>query len=82
MKCSINDCDICSPERDFRALARRVRGEAGSLPHNQVQRAFLLTLSRHATPAEEQEALEALRGQDLEVLCRALLNSNEFLFIP
>jgi hypothetical protein len=21
MKCSINDCDICSPERDFRALA-------------------------------------------------------------
>ena len=64
------------------ALARRVRREAGSLPQNQVQRAFLLTLSRHATPAEEQEALEALRGQDLEVLCRALLNSNEFLFIP
>jgi hypothetical protein len=64
------------------ALARRVRHEAGSLPQDQVQRAFLLTLSRHATTAEVQEALEALRGQDLEVLCRALLNSNEFLFIP
>jgi hypothetical protein len=64
------------------ALARRVRHEAGARPQNQVQRAFLLTLSRPATPAEEQEALEALRGQDLEVLCRALFNSNEFLFIP
>ncbi len=64
------------------ALARRVRQEAGARPQNQVQRAFLLALSRPATPAEEHEALEALRGQDLEVLCRALLNSNEFLFIP
>jgi len=64
------------------ALARRVRHEAGARPQNQVQRAFLLALSRPATPAEEQEALEALRGQDLEVLCRALFNSNEFLFIP
>jgi hypothetical protein len=64
------------------ALARRVRHEAGSRPQDQVQRAFLLTLSRPATPAEEQEALAALQGQDLEVLCRALFNSNEFLFIP
>ena len=64
------------------AFARRVRQEAGARPQNQVQRAFLLALSRPATPAEEHEALEALRGQDLEVLCRALLNSNEFLFIP
>jgi hypothetical protein len=64
------------------AFARRVRYEAGPRPQNQVQRAFLLALSRPATPAEEHEALEALRGQDLEVLCRALLNSNEFLFIP
>jgi hypothetical protein len=64
------------------ALARRVRHEAGARPQNQVQRAFLLALSRPATRAEEQEALEALRGQDLEVLCRALFNSNEFLFIP
>ena len=64
------------------ALARRVRREAGSLPQDQVQRAFLLALSRSATPAEEQEALAALQGQGLEVLCRALFNSNEFLFIP
>jgi hypothetical protein len=64
------------------ALARRVRREAGSRPQDQVQRAFLLALSRPATPAEEQEALAALQGQGLEVLCRALFNSNEFLFIP
>jgi hypothetical protein len=64
------------------ALARRVRHEAGSRPQDQVQRAFLLALSRPATPAEEQEALAALQGQGLEVLCRALFNSNEFLFIP
>jgi hypothetical protein len=59
-----------------------VRHEAGSRPQDQVQRAFLLALSRPATPAEEQEALAALQGQDLEVLCRALFNSNEFLFVP
>ena len=31
---------------------------------------------------EELEAVEAVRGHGLEALCRALLNSNEFLFIP
>lgn len=64
------------------AFARRVQREVGSDPRRQIQRAFWLALCRPASQAEEQEALEAMRGHDLEALCRALLNSNEFLFIP
>ncbi len=64
------------------AFARRVRHEAGAEPRDQIQRAFRLALARRATGPEEQEALEAVHAQGLEVLCRALFNSNEFLFIP
>jgi hypothetical protein len=64
------------------AFARRVSLEVGNDRHEQVRRAFLLALSRPATRDEELEAVEAVRGHGLEALCRALLNSNEFLFIP
>jgi hypothetical protein len=72
------------------AFARRVQRETRepsgpgrqATAVDQVQRAFLLALSRPASPAEEREALETVRAHGLEALCRALFNSNEFLFIP
>ena len=64
------------------AFARRVRHEAGAEPRQQIQRAFWLALCRPASRTEELEAWEAVRGHGLEALCRALLNSNEFLYIP
>jgi hypothetical protein len=41
-----------------------------------------LALCRPASRTEELEAWEAVRDHGLEALCRALLNSNEFLYIP
>ena len=64
------------------AFARRVRHEAGAEPRQQIQRAFWLALCRTASRTEELEAWEAVRDHGLEALCRALLNSNEFLYIP
>jgi len=79
-----------------RALARRVRLEAGADPRAQVRRAFLRALGRPPSPEEQAEALQAMAargvsgaagaddrpGHGLEALARALFNSNEFLFVP
>ena len=62
-------------------LAERVRREAGEDVGAQVRRAFALTLTR-APGAEEGRAAEDLvRQHGLAALGRALLNSNEFIFI-
>jgi hypothetical protein len=37
---------------------------------------------RAPTGDEVNEAIGLLQTEDLSALCRALLNSNEFLFIP
>jgi len=79
-----------------RALALRVRLEAGADPRAQVRRAFLRALGRPPSPEEQAEALQAMAargvsgaagaddrpGHGLEALARALFNSNEFLFVP
>ena len=52
----------------------RVRGN--------VTRAYLLALGREPTPDELADAATVVREFGLATLCRALFNSNEFLFIP
>ena len=64
------------------ALSRRVLEEVGDEIDKQIQRAFQLTLSRNATPDELHDIEPFLREHGLAVLCRALFNSNEFLFVP
>jgi len=64
------------------AFAARVVRETGDDPARQIDRAFLLAYSRHASPDEIAETLPIVRDPGLAVLCRAILNSNEFLFIP
>lgn len=64
------------------AFAARVILESGDDPARRIDRTFLLAYSRHATPAEIAEMLPFVREHGLPVLCRAILNSNEFLFIP
>jgi hypothetical protein len=62
------------------ALAARLR--EGSDVAGQIRRAYLLVLGRPAS-ADEVEAAKVIVAQHgLEPLCRALFNSNEFLFIP
>ncbi|MBK7999252.1 MAG: DUF1553 domain-containing protein [Verrucomicrobia bacterium] len=64
------------------AFAARVKQEAGDDVTRQIHRAYQLALSRKATAAELAEARPVVAEHGLAVLCRALFNSNEFLFVP
>lgn len=64
------------------AFAERVRAEAGPEPARQVTRAYQLALNRPPSDEELREAEPAVREHGPVVLCRALFNSNEFLFLP
>jgi len=64
------------------ALAARVNKEAGPDPAVQIRRAYQLALTREPAADELNDALPAVQRHGLTVLCRALLNTNEFLFLP
>ncbi len=64
------------------AFAARVRKEAGDDLRAQVTRAYQLALSRSPDADELQDTVPTIRDHGLATLCRALFNSNEFLFVP
>ncbi len=64
------------------ALAARVNADVGGNPKEQISRAFQLTLNRDPAMEELREAEAVVREHGLATLCRALFNSNEFLFLP
>ncbi|MCC6231041.1 MAG: PSD1 domain-containing protein [Verrucomicrobiales bacterium] len=64
------------------SFARRLEREAGTKREAQIQRAWVLALGRSARDAEVADAARLAEAHGLEALTRALLNSNEFLFIP
>jgi hypothetical protein len=64
------------------AFASRVKEEMGDDITNQITRAYLLALSRGPTAEELRDTLPTVQKHGLTVLCRALFNSNEFLFLP
>jgi hypothetical protein len=73
-----------------RALAERVRREAGDEPAVQIDRAWWLALSRGPSASERDAALAHLRDQQahgsqgadaLASLCHVLLNLNEFIYV-
>jgi hypothetical protein len=64
------------------AFASRVKKEVGDDPAKQIKRAYQLALARAPTADELSDTLPAVQKHDLTVLCRALFNSNEFLFLP
>ena len=47
-----------------------------------VTRSFELLLSRKPTKDEHKAALEVARTRGLAIVCRTLINSNEFAFLP
>lgn len=63
-------------------LAERLVRTAGDDPREQVTLAFRLTLSRSPEPDELDDAVGWVAEQGLATLCRVLMNSNEFLFVP
>ncbi|MEM7395500.1 MAG: DUF1553 domain-containing protein, partial [Verrucomicrobiota bacterium] len=64
------------------AFADRVTKEAGSDPALQVQTAYQLALNRPPTPEEQRDAEPVVNLHGAAVLCRALFNCNEFLYLP
>lgn len=63
-------------------FANRLTREAGEDPVNQVGRAWVLAFNREPRPAETAAAVRFVGAEGLPALCRAVLNANEFLFIP
>jgi hypothetical protein len=62
-------------------LSKRLKTQKDSLAE-QIQLAYQLCFGRPAEPDEVTDAERFARKFGLESLCRGLLNSNEFLFIP
>ena len=63
-------------------FAARLQKECGADARAQVQRAFQLAFSRKPTPSELKRCADAVTEHGLPDLCRAILNSNEFVFMP
>jgi hypothetical protein len=65
------------------AMAKRLERECAQDADFQVRRAYKLALARGPKPAEEAMARQFFRsGGKLEDFCLALLNRNEFVYIP
>ncbi len=62
-------------------LADRVQREAGADPGQQIERLFALAFARPPTAAERNACLVTAQTEGLVTVCRALINSNEFLFL-
>jgi hypothetical protein len=62
-------------------FAERLRQEAGPNVDRQIVRAYLLAYSRLPDEVELTRAREAVRQHGLDVLARAIFNSNEFLYV-
>jgi cytochrome c553 len=64
-----------------RAMAERLKREAGDDVADQIKLGFQIAYQREPSADELNACEQALREQELLVFCRVLLNSNEFLFI-
>jgi hypothetical protein len=64
------------------AFSKRVHSEVGDDPDQQIELVFKLALGRAPTETERTTTKQAVKQNGLPTLCRAIFNSNEFLFIP
>ncbi len=62
-------------------FASRLELEAGPVASDQVRRAYSLAFLRTPTDDEQTAAAQFVQTHGLPAFCRALLNSNEFLFV-
>jgi len=63
-------------------FSARAKNEGGAETAGQVRRVWLLAFGREPDSGESAESVAFVQAQGLPALCRAVLNSNEFLFIP
>ncbi|MCP4095912.1 MAG: DUF1553 domain-containing protein, partial [Planctomycetaceae bacterium] len=62
-------------------LSQRLQREAGSQANDQINHAFDLAFARTPTTGEFEDAKALIQEFGLASFCRAILNSNEFLFV-
>jgi mono/diheme cytochrome c family protein len=62
-------------------LANRLIKDAGATPKAQIARAFTLLYGRDPDAAEIDDSLDFIKAEGLDAWCRAMLNTNELLFI-
>jgi hypothetical protein len=63
-------------------FADRLKRECGDDTSKQVARAYWLCWSREPDASELAASLDFISAEDLPAFCRAMLNSNEFVFLP
>ncbi len=63
-------------------IANRAKKEAGGDAGQSVDRSFELLLGRQPNDQERQACVALAKENDLSLVCRALINSNEFAFLP
>ena len=63
-------------------FAKRVQSESNLSGGDPIQRAFQISLSRVPSDIERKSSAEVVQKHGLATLCRVLLNSSEFLFLP
>ena len=63
-------------------IADRARKDANGDQVKSVDRCFELLLGRAPSEQERADCLEIAKANDLTLVCRALINSNEFAFLP
>jgi hypothetical protein len=64
-----------------RAMAQRLRREAGDDPATQVQRAFVLCFGRQPTDDESRQCCDLIEAHGLAAMCRVLLNTSELIYL-
>ena len=64
------------------ALAKRLASESNPDTAAQITTAFEIVFNRQPSPRELDELNDLVTAHGLEPFCRALLNSNEALFLP
>ena len=74
----LNDPFVLDQSERF---AARVRAEAGSDETAQVNRAFRLAFGRSPSPEEAAAGTRLAKTHGLTILCRALFNAAEFVFV-
>jgi hypothetical protein len=74
----LNDPFVLDQSERF---AARLRHEVGSDLEAQVRRAFRLVFGREPSMIEARAASKLVQTHGLAVLCRALFNANEFVFV-
>ncbi|MFT5091812.1 MAG: hypothetical protein ACI93T_000627, partial [Porticoccaceae bacterium] len=63
-------------------IADRAAKDSGGDESRSVDRCFELLLGRQPENQERQACLALAKENDLPLVCRALINSNEFAFLP